>query len=330
MLELLGVIRQLASGGDAVARLFRAYTAATRGDPAALAYFRSRQAAMDVAAVLFPGREWMVNDILDRGEDLLAVVRGLVTGQLPWVEGQFRPADSSPAPPWAGFLTRLRQQDSGGHIIIGPRGSGKTTLGKKLAWVWHQELGYTPEFLNMYHSDRPSWGTTITTETLVSRIDRLHRHLKSLSQPDPDEGPSEVTPDPGLPPQRRVIVIDESSLAFQRGSIDTARNAVFAAMGNARHVSWLLVFIAQWARMIPLELFADVTFWVKRPRGTEARFDRDDPFIIDLWEKAHDAFKNLKHSPWYAEPYDHPEAWAYVRSAELNYEGLVPFTPPDD
>lgn len=315
MLELLRAIPDPRLLLKLMARL----RAAGQGDPRAVEYFRSKEAVRDLGSLFFPGREYLLEDIVERGETLLSLARDLLEGRTPYVDGQFRPAEPGP-PPWSGFLRRLKAQTHGVHLILGPWGTGKTELAKKLAWVWRKELGYEAEFLNMYLADRPAWGRTLTAETLLERMEQLSRHLRSEAEPGGAAAPP-------LPPQRRVIVADEASLTFERGQIDRVRNAVFAAMGNCRHVEWLIVLVAQFARMIPLEYFSAATVWVKRPEEDISAFDRDNPVITRIWDEAIEAFDGLSRLPWYQPPYDDPRAWAYVVSPPLNYEGLVPFTP---
>jgi hypothetical protein len=326
MLGIFDLLSRVTSTGPAAARLVMHLNGAREGRPESLAYFRSRQAVLDVGAVFFPGREWLVQDILDRGETLLDLTRRLLNGEPPpYVEGEFRPAPD--VEPWAGFVRRLKSQPSGSHIILGPRGSGKTTLAKKLAWVYYTGLGYDPEFVNMYRADKPAWGRTILPETLLRRIEKLEAHLRSEAVPDPDESKPKQMIVVEPPAGKKVIVIDEASMAFERGIVDAFRNAVFAAMLQVRHVNWHMVFVGQYARTIPLELFTGSTVWVKQPHGNETDLDRDNPLIQQIWTEAADAFQKIRSTPWYQGALADPRSWAYVVSPELGYKGMAPFEP---
>lgn len=255
-------------------------------------------------------------------------VREAIAGDV--IEGEFyevRP------PPYERFLGRLFRQRWGGHIVIGPVGSGKTALAHKLAYRYSQESGYRCEFVNCYGEDLPWFAHTIGMHTLMARMDRLGRYLEA--QVEPDEGEDAEEDDdrqmPSLPPTQRVIVIDEASLSMSTHAASKERKAAFQALAQCRHLRWHVVLIAQWTGQLPLGLFSQTVVWIKRPHGREIQTDRDNPAIRDLWTRAVEAFDDLRQSPWYRPPYDDPRAWAYVDAPTLNgaagWTGLVPFTP---
>ncbi|MER3408272.1 MAG: hypothetical protein C4292_05955, partial [Nitrososphaera sp.] len=277
------LLQLLTDRREPLLRLIRRWRELSEGHPDARSYFQSRDFLKDVVEVLYPDRTALLEDLLTRGEDLAQALKIFLRGEAPWVEAEYRPV----VPPWDSFIERLKKSRHGVHIIFGPRGSGKTTLGKKLVWVWMDQLGYEPEFVNTYGNDLPSWGKCIMAETFIKRIERLNQHLQSQATPDPEEQLPTPPPDPGKPPGAKAIMLDETSITFTRGQIDALRRAVEIAACNARHLEWQMVFIGQNARVIPLELFANATaVWIKNPRGTEQFFDRDNSLIEEYWERA--------------------------------------------
>lgn len=298
-------------------RLGLALERAARGDRRAIIYLRQEGWA-EALDLWRPGASDLARRIADEVRRFLRQDADAV------VDASYRVIDD---PPWLAFRERLRRQRWGGHIILGPPGSGKTSLAVKLAWTWHRAHGYTVDAVNLYAEDRPPFARTITADTLIHRMSQLRAYLSDAAEPDPDEEEVRERPERSSPPpRRRVILIDEASLAIGRSGQDPTRLAAYTALTQGRHVEWLVVYVAQWARLIPLDLFGQATVWVKAPVGREADADRDLPVIRALWEKA-EALRDVPASPFYRPPYNDLRAWAYVDAPALDYRGVVPFSP---
>lgn len=299
---------------------------AADGDPAALDYLK-RQGWHEALELLQPGAGDTAQVIIEQTRQAARNIEQALNGNV--IDAQYRVLDSAP---WSGFLERLIGQRHGAHIILGPVGSGKTSLALKLAQRYQAEHGYRVECVQMYGEDKPSWAVTISRETLVKRMQRLAAHLDGLAEDD-DESESKSEPAP-MPPTERVIVIDEASLGLSNNPNDPARRAAIQALASCRHLSWQVVYIGQWAGLLPLSLLGQSVVWVKKPDGREQYTDRDNPAVRDLWARASEAFRELQSSPWYTEPYRDPRAWAYCDCASLagktGYHGMVPFTPASD
>ncbi len=293
-----------------IARVLNGAMAAARGDPQAVDYLH-REAWRDALEAWRPG--------IGRAIEVAFAVLGGALENEPVGPVDVRPAEG----PWSAFVARLRRQPWGAHVVLGPPGSGKTSLALKLAWVWREELGYDVDVVNMYAEDRPSFARTITSETLLSRMNRLRAWLEAEAEPDPgEEAPGQ---DVEPPPTHRVIVVDEAHLGAGAGT-DPVRVALRKALTQVRHVRWHLVYISQMAGLLPPSVLAQTVVWVKRPSGREVGADRQG-LSRELWERAAEAFRDLERSPFYTGPYADPRAWAYVDAPDFGYCGLVPFTP---
>ncbi len=277
--------------------LLWALRAASAGQPQVLL---SQETILSAAELLRPGSAPLLRTAL---ENIQAVLEGRTA------------VDAEVRPPWAAFLEKLRHSRWGGHVIIGAMGTGKTALAVKLAWTWHEVLGYPVEALNLWKEDLPDFARPLDGEEFARRLKQLKAYLQDTEGKAPP------------PPKRRVILIDEMSMAVDPHAADRMRRAAIAALVQSRHLEWIVIYVAQLARQIPLDLLSLCTFWVKKPLGVEGMTDRENPLVRDLWERAGEAFRGYTTSPWYRPPYDHPQAWAYVHSEPLGYAGLVPFTP---
>lgn len=258
--------------------------------------------------------------------------RGVVEGAKMLLNPDGTEASESGPVPWSGFVTRLFAQKSGGFILLGSMGTGKTQLAIALAHRWYQR-GYHAEFCSMYPSDVPTtFGNVIHIDTLVKRMKGLSAHLKAQAVRDDDEGeleedrPGKKVP-PKMPPGHRVIVIDEAGLTLTTSAQDPARRAALQYVAQSRHCDSHVLFLGQAATQIPLPLLGQCCIFIKRPVGDEADTDRDNPVVRALWGRAAEAFKGLTRSPYYVAPYNDVRSWAYVHAPGLNYRGLVPWTP---
>ena len=319
----MNLTRILAHIPDIIKIVENAGKAAT-GDPQAQEYMRKDAGydAIDIA--------------LHRGAG--GAARGVVEGVKILLSGEGAEPTDLGSLPWSGFVKRLYAQESGGHILLGQMGTGKTTLAVKLAWQWNNHLGYPVEWVGFYPEDVPNFGGKAHFSTLIHRMGCLASYLKSQGVKDEDE---DLDDEDGkqpkypakLPPKRRIVVIDEMGMAVTRKGITAEREAVLRYLAECRHVSSLVVFLAQYASQIPLNVIGQSTIWVKKPTGSEKETDRDNPLVRQCWEEAETAFGGLRRSGWQVPPHQDVRSWAYVHCPSLSgkpgYKGMLPFTPYD-
>jgi hypothetical protein len=305
---------------------------AANGDSEAIAYLRQGGWSDLLDLTVRPGAGQLTRDTLTHAREVYRGIQHLRDGG-PYVDAEYRVLSD---PPWNPFLRRLLKQPYGGHIILGPVGSGKTTLALKLGQRCHVKHGYRVECVNMYGSDVPEWASTISKDTLTKRMLQLSKYLDSQAEHDEDEEAEDTTKNEklvNLPPRRRVIILDEASLGLTNNPNDPARRSAIQALTQCRHLDWIVIYIGQWAGQLPLAILGQTAIWVKRPDGREALTDRDNPVVRDLWLRATDAFRSLEHSTWYMEPWLDQRSWAFCDCQSLGgdkgYSGLIPFTPPN-
>lgn len=311
-----------------VKRIYDAVNQAKSGDPAALTYLK-KQGWVDIAEIVKPG----VGEVARQS---FKNVTDFVKGD--YIDAEWRVVDTYP---WSGFLKRLLTCPAAGHIMLGPIGSGKTSLALRLAQRYQESLGYDVETTNLYLDDRPTFGTSIGMDTLVDRMAQLSRYLASFDKADVDSTEQPAGPPvddewnstegvtPSLPPTNKVIVIDEAGMAMSANYADPKRRASIQALAQCRHLSWQVLYIGQMAGQLSLPLLGQSIIWIKQPNGRESRTDRQHPVVQDLWERAMAAFEDLPHSEFYVPPYNDPRAWAFCECQSLlgkpGYTGMVPF-----
>ncbi len=316
---------RLINGLPSAARLFEALKRARDGDQDSLAYLKE-QGWADALELWQPGSGELGKQLLHQVKDAGDILSRTMRGEL---------ADPQTRVPWGAFLNRLLDQGYGAHIILGMPGTGKTTLAKRLALRCAEAQGYTIETVNMFPEDIPEGASVIDMDTLVKRMAKLRAYLRSTANVDIDDADG-AEPEPsepvGLPPIRRVVVIDEAILSMTVNAMDPGRRAALQAMAQCRHLNWIVIYIGQWAGQLPLALLGQACVWVKEPQGREALTDRDEPMVRDLWERAGAGFKRLSDSNWYIKPWLDRRSWAYVDCQSLNGErghnGMVPFSMP--
>ncbi len=329
-MSLTEVLRMLEAAPRA-ARLARAVQRATAGDIEAVDYLR-RDGWAEALEVLSPGAGERGRLAVASAARALRDLRATLTGEV--IDAEWREVGA--APPWERFVRWLIARRWGTFVILGPKGAGKTTLAMRLAERWHEATGWPVQTVNAYPEARYGWTEPVSTRRFVGEI---HRMVQLLNPPEPRPG-EEAKPldadalDDALEPyRRRIVVIDEMSLAVGTSSQDVGRQLVRQIMAQARHLSWLIVYIGQLAKMMPNDLLNSDVVFVKKPTGREMLLDRDDRLTQDLWERATAAFAGLRQSIDYAPPWDDPRAWAFVDVGDLGsghgWSGLVPSAPPE-
>lgn len=298
---------------------------ASRGDEEAIRYLKDQGWCDALDALIRPGAGAVARQAVQ-------MVKGYADGSV--IEGEYREIDG---PAWSGFVKWLRAREWGCFVILGPKGQGKTTLALRLAQVWQERTGYPIIGVNLYPEDVE--GLPVQRTGIASFAHVMGKLTRVLEGPDivevdetegsrPDE--KDETPINLDSMKRRIIIIDEASLVLHPGGANSGRMTARRAMAQARHLEWLVIYIGQLAQQMPLDMLLAEAVFVKQPAGWEAKADRDAPLVQMLWEKAHQAFANVKRLPEWAE-YPDLRSWAYVEAnayATHGYAGLMPYSLP--
>ena len=315
-----------------LARIVKAFGDAREGNPEAVQYLRSGEVVYDAAEAWRDGGRAAARNAVG------AVKEVIWPNGRDVVDAEFRVLDG---PPWEHALRWLKRQRWGTFVVLGPKGSGKSTFGLRLAEMFRRETGWPVQGVKLHPEDRYPFVTPVPSRRFLARIRAIQTILdppeKARKEGEEDQAAEPPTPeevDAELAPFRhQVIVIDEASLLVGVSGMDAGRALVRQVMAQARHCSWLVVYVAQLTKMLPLDMLLSETLFVKQPRGDEVDLDRPHEAVVaSLWAEAIEAFKGMRKSPWYVEEFADPRAWAYAVIQDAGgghaWKGLMPARRP--
>lgn len=335
--EVLRLLKMAPAG----ARLASLLRRAAEGDPEALDYLR-RQGWAEALDLLSPGAGSASRQAVDDARRAAESIRGSLAGDV--VEGRCRIVDELPPEPWQPFVRWLLGRRWGTFVWLGPKGQGKTTGALRLAELWHRATGWPCLAVNIYPEDDHGFVQRVSTKRFMREVERIIAILDPENDEDDRQagetpspfqgesrGESRHLDDPLDRYRRRIVIVDEMSLAVSPHGMDPGRRMVRQIMAQARHLSWLVLYIGQLTRMLPTDLLNCEAVFVKKPLGREALVDRAEPLTQDLWARAGRAFGELRSSPWW-ERWPDERMWAYVDCPDIGrgkgYAGIVPINPP--
>lgn len=327
-------VRRLVASTPRAAEIYQTVRRAARGDREAWDWLR-REGWAEALDLAVPGAGVAA-------QQAVAAARAVATGNV--VEGEWREVVPETLP-WQRFKDWIAGRRWGAFVALGPRGSGKTVLALRLAQVWHDRLDWPAEVVNVYPDDAPAFVRRVSAKRFAGRLRALTRYL-DLDDYSADENAAggegavggegeeaenvEVADISQL--QRRIVVVDEASLVGTGLGKQRGRDMLQAIMAQSRHLEWLIVYVAQTTRMLPLSLLgtADAVL-VKRPAGGESWTDRPDtPEVERLWERTAAAYTALRQSPYWPELAD-DRKWTYAECPDLYgrpWQGMIPVQPP--
>ncbi|MBW2976760.1 zonular occludens toxin domain-containing protein [Candidatus Woesearchaeota archaeon] len=152
-------------------------------------------------------------------------------------------------------------------LIIGKRGSGKTSLGMKFLEFFHKEAGRKCYTLG-YESTRLPWW--------LKKVDSIEKI-----------------------PNNAIALFDEGAIFFSaRESMKSINKELSKIMAVARHKNLTLVLITQNSAMIDLNVLrlAD-TLLLKEPSLLQSNFERK--VLKDIYEKIRPVFAGVKEKKAY-------------------------------
>lgn len=251
--------------------------------------------------------------------------------------------------PWLRFQRWLLAQRWGSFVVLGPKGTAKTTFAFRLAQLWADETGWPVDAVNVYQGDVPSWAKKRQSRWFLGLIGTLLDYLDPEDDEEEDEDDASAkrsrselrrakaafkskadlteTEFVGLFSQR-IIVIDEMSAFVPPHGLK--RDLVRRIVNQLRHMGWIVIFIGQIAKHVPEDMLNCEALFFKEPLGDEYRTDRDNTLIEDLWLQAGACFGALQRSPWRDlddGQFADLRSWVYCysRSFPGGYAGPMPF-----
>src|SRR3990167_8948298 len=120
MTDLLQLLDTLTRRGPTGLKLIAQIQRARKGDQDALSYLLS-EGWSEGLDLWKPGAGEIGRQVVQQAREAIQTITGTLQGDVIDGEGQ-------EVFPWDPFLRRLMRQANSAHIILGPTGSGKTTL----------------------------------------------------------------------------------------------------------------------------------------------------------------------------------------------------------
>lgn len=333
MTNLHGIMRlaRLAAAGTKVAANG---LKAKEGDLDALQYL-IRDGAFELLDAHTKGSGQLARQAVTYGWETIQTVRGKR-------DGPAQIGAPTEDPELDHFQDWLAARDWGNFIILGPKGKGKTSKALRLAEVWHDALGYEVWGVNIWPEDGLPGVLTVdmeelelVTEIVKARVKGLSQLFAAADEEDDDDAPRPKKKRlPNVPLEslrRKIIVIDESTLAMGNHGADRGRRVVRRLMAIARHMMWLVIFTTIFARLVPLDLLGAEGIFCVEPSGKEKWTDRPEaPEVVEMWEAAEKGFAELARHP-YRDEFPRNIAWAFGLCEDAGgrpFRGMVPFRKP--
>ena len=265
MPNVIGLISELArfaGAAPAALQVVGLLQQARDGNPLPLIAWAKAGGWADLADAVRPGAGTASKLLLDNVMAALAQWGISVNG----IDAEYRVLNGEP---WGDFAAWLKRQTWGAFVILGPKGQGKTQMALRLAEIWYGRRGYIVEAINIYPEDTVAvpFVRHVGMKTFAKRIKALTMYLETGDENVVIKGKTgqelkrgfdgevrQLLDDPTIPTveiiniesfKRRVVILDEASLSIGISGQDQGRQIARAAMAQARHLDWLILYIGQ-------------------------------------------------------------------------------------